>query len=144
MLYQRVQLSTSTNVGASAPLPDDLFGLENESLADIEAAVGHDAAAQLGYLDTGFFPAPELPVVPPNIVTNSAFRMAASDAGKLDDIDAGIAALGDPNATIAWQYNSVFDLNAAPSFLHLAGLQVGLDDAELAALFAAGRSKPQL
>ena len=54
MLYQRKTLP-STLVGDPAPLPAELVGLSDDSLADLSAAVP-EAAEQLGYAGQGFFP----------------------------------------------------------------------------------------
>jgi len=48
--YQRVQLP-ATNLGDAGPLPDDLVGLEDVSLADLSWA-----DPSLGYSGQGFFP----------------------------------------------------------------------------------------
>ena len=64
MLYQRKTLP-STLMGDPAPLPAELVGLSDASLADLSAAVP-DAAEQLGYAGQGFFPfTPPAPEPPP-------------------------------------------------------------------------------
>jgi hypothetical protein len=134
-IYQRKQLSTDTDVGPPGPLPDDLDGLADVSLADIEAAVGHDAAAQLGYLDTGFFPVVAGPV--PGSVTNSQLRIALSDAALLDDANNAVATSPDPNDDIRWQYNSVF--SETDAWLLTVFGSVGINHVTI---FAAARAVP--
>lgn len=112
IVYQRVELVPPADVGPPNPLPADLVGLDDASLADVTAAIGVDAATQLGYLNTGFlpvvFPDPPQPIT----VTNSQLRIALSDAGLLDDVDAAVA-LEPVSTQIRWQYNSLFSQSAA-------------------------------
>jgi len=64
MLYQRKTLP-DTNMGDPAPLPAELVGLSDASLADLSAALGV-AADETGYAGQGFFPfTPEPPPPPP-------------------------------------------------------------------------------
>jgi hypothetical protein len=134
MSYQRKQLSTDTNVGTPGPLPPELVGLADSSLADIEAAVGHDAADQLGYLDTGFFPE-AVPAPPPGSVTATQFKVVAHQAGQYDDINTQ-ASLTGGEVEIRWQNQVVF----APTdvWLHDLCIDAGLTEDEYQALFAAG------
>lgn len=63
-LYQRKTLP-DTNMGSPAPLPAELVGLADVSLADLSAALGV-AAEETGYAGQGFFPfTPEPPPPPP-------------------------------------------------------------------------------
>ena len=64
MLYQRKTLP-DTNIGDPAPLPAELAGLADASLADLSAALGV-AADETGFAGQGFFPfTPEPPPPPP-------------------------------------------------------------------------------
>jgi hypothetical protein len=63
MLYQRKTLP-DTLMGAPAPLPAELVGLSDASLADLSAAVP-EAAQELGYAGQGFFPVVPDPPPPP-------------------------------------------------------------------------------
>lgn len=51
MLYQKKLLSDMSLVGAPGPLPDELQGLADESLADLSWS-----DVSLGYQGYGFFP----------------------------------------------------------------------------------------
>ena len=62
MLYQRKTLP-STNMGNPAPLPAELVGLSDASLADLTAALGV-AAGELGFDGQGFFPVTPPPPEP--------------------------------------------------------------------------------
>ncbi len=62
-LYQRKTLP-SILMGVPAPLPAELVGLSDASLADLSAAVP-DAAEELGYAGQGFFPVEPDPPPPP-------------------------------------------------------------------------------
>lgn len=64
-LYQRKTLP-STLMGDPAPLPAELVGLSDASLADLSAAVP-DAAEELGYAGQGFFPVTPPPPEPPPV-----------------------------------------------------------------------------
>jgi hypothetical protein len=55
MLYQRRRLSTNEDVGEPEPLPANLRGLPDDTLADLSAS---------GYPDTGYFPVVEPPPPP--------------------------------------------------------------------------------
>ena len=63
MLYQRKTLP-SILMGVPAPLPAELVGLSDASLADLSAAVP-EAAQELGYAGQGFFPVEPDPPPPP-------------------------------------------------------------------------------
>jgi hypothetical protein len=63
MLYQRKTLP-DTLMGDPAPLPAELVGLSDASLADLSAAVP-EAAQELGYAGQGFFPVQPDPPPPP-------------------------------------------------------------------------------
>jgi hypothetical protein len=54
MDYQRTQLP-STKIGLPGPVPAELRGLTDASLADLSASIP-DAATQLGYAGQGFLP----------------------------------------------------------------------------------------
>jgi len=62
-LYQRKTLP-SILMGVPAPLPAELVGLSDASLADLSAAVP-EAAQELGYAGQGFFPVEPDPPTPP-------------------------------------------------------------------------------
>jgi hypothetical protein len=92
MAYQRMTLVPLANVGPPGDLPDDIDGLADVSLADLEAAIGVPAATQLGYLNTGFFP-----VVPPVMnpqVGNGALRVALRRAGLQGQFQTAVNGLG--------------------------------------------------
>jgi hypothetical protein len=90
MAYQRKQLP-DTNIGDPGPLPEELVGLEDESLADLSWA---DPA--LGYRGVGFFPVAEPTPEPqlPREIPPLAFmqripptkRIAIREAAKADPI----------------------------------------------------------
>jgi hypothetical protein len=70
LLYQRRKLTTSEDIGGPAPLPVELEGLSNASLADLSAAIP-DAVSELGYAGDGFFlTALPYPPPPPFYVVN--------------------------------------------------------------------------
>lgn len=55
VLYQCKNIITGENVGDPIELPQELVGLEQESLNDLSAAIPY-AVEELGYKDRGFFP----------------------------------------------------------------------------------------
>lgn len=133
--YQRKQLSTDTNVGDPGPLPPELVGLDDTSLADLEAAVGTEACEQLGYLDTGFFPADVAPPVPAGSVTQTQFQIAADSLGDLDVISAAANGAGG-ETLIRWRTQVV--LSPDQAWLHdLCVVEAGLSERDYAAIFAA-------
>jgi hypothetical protein len=95
MLYQRKTLP-SILMGVPAPLPAELVGLSDASLADLSAAVP-EAAQELGYAGQGFFPVePDPPTPPPpSRVLNKvdfarlftqAERIAIDDAANINPV----------------------------------------------------------
>ena len=85
-------------------------------------------------------PPPEsTPANPPAVqqVTRAQAKLALLDAGLLDDVERAIAGMvGDDarRASIEWNERATFE-RQAPFLLQMAGL-IGLDDADLDALFA--------
>ena len=61
MNYQRILLSTGAKVGALAPLPAELVGLNDEHLADLPAALEPCPDA---WADTAFLPVSPAPAEP--------------------------------------------------------------------------------
>lgn len=55
ILYQRKNIISNENIGEPANLPQELVGLEQESLNDLSLAIPY-AVEELGYKDQGFFP----------------------------------------------------------------------------------------
>lgn len=66
-LYQRRTLSTGQDVGRPGPLPANLDGLADATLADLPSRLDAAACRELGYLDTGFFPVEPEPPAPPRV-----------------------------------------------------------------------------
>jgi hypothetical protein len=80
-------------------------------------------------------PAPVPPPVP-QVVTMRQARLALLQAGKLDDVDAAIAALPSPEkeaAQISWEYST--EVRRDSDLVKQLAPGLGLDDAALDALF---------
>jgi len=94
MLYQRKTLP-DTNIGDPAPLPAELAGLADASLADLSAALGV-AADETGFAGQGFFPFTPEPPPPPPVdelhkvdflrLFTQAERIAIRQAAKLNPV----------------------------------------------------------
>ena len=85
--YQRILLATGEPSGDPGPLPPELVGLADETLADLQAHLDPDAASQLGYADAGFLPVPDPPPVPPRPELPKSVVTARVDAlGKSADV----------------------------------------------------------
>ena len=92
MLYQRKTLP-DTLMGDPAPLPAELVGLSDESLADLSAALP-DSADERGYAGQGFFPVEPPP--PPAVdelhkvdflrLFTQAERIAIREAAKVNPL----------------------------------------------------------
>ena len=135
--YQRATLAPPAPVGIPQPLPADLLGLDDASLADVEAAIGVDAATQLGYLNTGFTPVPDPPPLPPPlVVSNTQLRIALNDAGLLDDMNTAVAGLG-ADDQIRWTYNSAFSIDDPAVIAAMASVGINRP-----AIFAAAAAVP--
>lgn len=84
MSYQRIVVSTGALIGAPGPLPEHLVGLENETLANLSAALSPATIAQLDLADTGFLyvadpvpppPPPPRAELPKSVVMSRVFAM---------------------------------------------------------------------
>lgn len=106
--YQRITVSTGAEIGEPAPLPADLMGLTDDSLADLSAALNAEACEQLGYAGQGFLPVadpePE-PVVPEEVPMYKVTRLLIT-MGLLDTVEAALAGIPGVEGKIArpnWQ-----------------------------------------
>jgi len=133
MLYQRKTLP-STNMGNPAPLPAELVGLSDASLADLTAALGV-AAGELGFDGQGFFPVTPEPPAPPPVdelhkvdflrLFTQAERIAIRQAAKVNPIVEDYQAMLDAATVIR---------------LSDADIQEGIPDLEDAMLIGPGRA----
>lgn len=90
------------------------------------------------YADGVFSAPPAPPPVVPSIVSMRQARLALLQAGKLDDVDAAIAALPSPAkeaAQIEWEY--AIEVKRDSQLVTQLAPALGLDDAALDALFIA-------
>ncbi|MFN8995572.1 MAG: hypothetical protein ACK5X3_18160 [Pseudomonadota bacterium] len=133
MLYQRKTLP-SILMGEPAPLPAELVGLSDESLADLSAALP-DSADERGYAGQGFFPV-EPPPPPPPVVDElhkvdflrlftQAERIAIREAAKVNPLIA--------------DYQDMLDATDKPR-LSDPDMQNGVPLLELAGLIGLGRA----
>jgi hypothetical protein len=134
MLYQRKTLP-DTLMGDPAPLPAELVGLADVSLADLSAAVP-DAAVELGYEGQGFFPFTPEPPPPPPVdelhkvdflrLFTQAERIAIRQAAKVNQV--------------VEDYQDM--LEASPEKVRLSDpdIQEGVPELEDAGLLAPGRA----
>ena len=133
MLYQRKTLP-DTNMGNPAPLPAELVGLSDASLADLTAALGV-AAGELGFDGQGFFPVTPEPPAPPPVdelhkvdflrLFTQAERIAIRQAAKVNPI--------------VEDYQDMLDA-ATVIRLSDADIQEGIPDLEDAGLIGPGRA----
>lgn len=72
-LYQRKLLSDDSDIGEPGPLPGDLVGLADESLADLSWV-----AASQGYVGAGYFPVADPPQSVRLITTRDFMRRLTS------------------------------------------------------------------
>jgi hypothetical protein len=133
MLYQRKTLP-DTNIGDPAPLPAELVGLSDASLADLSAALGV-AADETGYAGQGFFPFTPEPPPPPPVdelhkvdflrLFTQAERIAIRQAAKVNQV--------------VEDYQAMLD---AATIIRLsdADIQEGIPELEDAGLLAPGRA----
>jgi hypothetical protein len=101
--YQRKILSTATNIGNAGTLPDELFGLTNESLADLSWT---DPA--LGYGGQGFVPvyAPAPPSIPAQVPMYKARKVLIIHGltSAIEDALAGMTGEAGDLARVDWEY----------------------------------------
>ncbi|MCA6262709.1 hypothetical protein [Phenylobacterium sp.] len=127
MLYQR-KILPNTNVNDPGPLPPELVGLADESLANLSAALGV-AAEELGYAGQGFFPYTP-PPPPPEPITKvnkvdflrlftQAERIAIRAAARENDLIADYQAMLDAADII---YLTDPDIQTGVPLLELGGL----------------------
>lgn len=87
-----------------------------------------------GTIVKGLLPEPE-PYIPQSVTMRQA-RLALLGAGMLSQVEATIAALPEPDrtaATIEWEYSQ--EVQRHNGFVAMLGPMLGLDDAQLDALF---------
>ncbi|MCA6254049.1 MAG: hypothetical protein IM665_03185 [Phenylobacterium sp.] len=134
MLYQRKTLP-DTNIGDPAPLPAELVGLSDASLADLSAAVP-EAAQELGYAGQGFFPVvPDPPPPPPpsRVLNKVDFARLFTQAERIAIDDAA-----NINSVVR-DYDRM--LNRAPNVnLDDPDVQTGVPLLELGGLIGVGRA----
>jgi len=133
MLYQRKTLP-SILMGEPAPLPAELVGLSDESLADLSAALP-DSADERGYAGQGFFPVEPPPPPPPPVdelhkvdflrLFTQAERIAIREAAKVNPLIA--------------DYQDMLDATDKPR-LSDPDMQNGVPLLELAGLIGPGRA----
>jgi len=133
MLYQRKTLP-DTNIGDPAPLPAELAGLADASLADLSAALGV-AADETGFAGQGFFPFTPPPPPPPPVdelhkvdflrLFTQAERIAIRQAAKVNPV--------------VEDYQAMLD---AATIIRLSDpdIQEGIPELEDAGLLAPGRA----
>jgi len=134
MLYQRKTLP-DTNMGNPAPLPAELVGLSDDSLADLSAALGV-AADETGYAGQGFFPFTPEPPPPPPVdeiykvdfmrLFTQAERIAIRQAAKVNEV--------------VEDYQAILDASPEKVRLSDADIQEGIPELEDAGLLAPGRA----
>jgi len=134
MLYQRKTLP-DTLMGDPAPLPAELVGLSDDSLADLSAALGV-AADETGFAGQGFFPFTPPPPEPPPVdelhkvdflrLFTQAERIAIRQAAKLNQVVEDYQAM----------------LDASPEKVRLSDpdIKEGIPELEDAGLLAPGRA----
>jgi len=133
MLYQRKTLPDA-NMGDPAPLPAELMGLADVSLADLSAALGV-AADETGFAGQGFFPFTPPPPPPPPVdelhkvdflrLFTQAERIAIRQAAKVNPV--------------VEDYQAMLD---AATIIRLSDpdIQEGIPELEDAGLLAPGRA----
>jgi hypothetical protein len=132
-LYQRKTLP-DTLIGDPAPLPAELVGLSDACLADLSAGIP-DAAAELGYVNQGFFPYTPPPPEPEPVdelhkvdflrLFTQAERIAIRQAAKVNPV--------------VEDYQAMLD---AATIIRLsdADIQEGIPELEDAGLIGPGRA----
>lgn len=114
-LYQRKLISTGEDVGEPGPLPRELMGLRDESLADLPAALGEEFAAANGWADTGYLPVADPEPAAPRWIHKALFKRRFTAQER---IAIRAASASDP---VLFDFMDVLDTTE----------QVFLDDAEL-------------
>jgi len=140
ILYQQVQLVPPLDIGEPGPLPYDLEGLDDASLADVTAAVGVPAATQLGYLNTGFLPVTTADPPSTLAVTQVQYRLGAESLGFLATLETSAAA-APRNVQIHWESQVVIE-PGEPWLDQLVLVEAGLTQLEYDAIFEAARGEP--
>jgi len=128
-LWQRKTLA-GDNVGEPGPLPDELVGLDIETLTDLSWV---DPA--LGYADTGFVPVdiPD-PVEVPQSISRMQAKQALLAAGQLSAVEAAMAS-APPAVQIYWSDASHFHRDHP--VLEQMGQALGMSSDDLDQLFIA-------
>ena len=135
IVYQRRDLTTSTDIGEPGPLPYEIDGLMDADLANLSWV-----DPLLGYTGIGFFPAVVAdPIVVPEIISRMQARLALFAAQKLDILEAYMDLSDTPRAyRIYWE--AVSELHRDHPLVEAIGIIVGLSGSEIDALFIAGKA----
>lgn len=128
-LWQRKTLA-GDNVGEPGPLPDELVGLDLETLTDLSWV---DPA--LNYADTGFVPVdiPD-PVEVPQSISRMQAKQALLAAGQLSAVEAAMAS-APPAVQIYWADASHF--HRSHPIIEQMGQALGMSSDDLDQLFIA-------
>jgi hypothetical protein len=102
MLYQKRLLAGSVDQGEPGPLPADLVGLSDASLANLDWTY-----EPLGYRGYGFFPILE-PIVPLSITNYQTVRENIERGTSMSALDALIVATEDPEFIAYFAKETVF------------------------------------
>jgi len=133
-LYQRKTLPDAL-MGDPAPLPAELVGLADDSLADLSAALGV-AADETGFAGQGFFPFTPEPPPPPPVdelhkvdflrLFTQAERIAIRQAAKVNQV--------------VEDYQDMLDASPGKVRLSDPDIQEGIPELEDAGLIGPGRA----
>ena len=144
MNYQRKTLP-STAVGEPGPLPADLVGLDDATLADLSVHLDQDACAELGYAGEGFFRVadPELPRYVPAEVPMYKVRKLLIKQGLLATVEAALGTLPGEAGALAmvdWEYAP--NLVRSSALVQGMGAIIGLTSDEIDDLVIAANAIP--
>jgi len=131
MDYQEINVSDGSHVGDPAPLPAELVGLADESLADLDQALDPTPEQFVG---KGYLPIEPAPPPPPSVILSSyEFLLLFTSAERIAILTAGQASMA-----IADWLNM---LNHVPA-VHLddANTIAGVEALQTAGLIAGGRA----
>jgi hypothetical protein len=142
MDYQEVTVPGNVPVGVPAPLPLDLVGLADVSLADLTPAIGVPAATQLGYLNTGYLPVPPPSPTPHFTVSAGALRIALDRVGLLNDFNSAVNGLSQ-EFDLWWDHQPTFTLGSLFILAVMAEAGPPLSDDMEAVFVAAASVEPE-
>ncbi|ALL14251.1 hypothetical protein [Caulobacter henricii] len=126
--YQKINLATNEPIGEPGPLPDALFGLADDTLADLSRDIDPVPVEWVG-IGFIYFDDPPPPVPVPSAVDLRQAKLKLYREGVLDTVESMITSSGDVEVAIEW--TTAREVRRDHPFVNAAQLILGKTNAEM-------------